>query len=215
VFEEDKEHTPTRFFPVPDQTTPTWSEKVKELEEIGPQTPEYTTVSTIRYLHALDTLYEDQQRELKKWTTKAKEAEAEVRSLRMELLIMSSQIATLKDKKEYYKQELQKALEGPHTRRIKKGKRTFAMPPNKGYDPRHPHYNLNGYIPRESLSDHDGSNDTEELVVDNFNSKKTAGDTNTTGPSRVPSGQGADGYARELYVLRDEQLAKEKGKAVY
>ena len=121
----------------------------------------------------------------------------------------------MREEKEQCKQELQKALERPHARRIKKGKRTFAMPPNKGYDPRHPHYNLNGYIPRESLSDHDRSSDTEESVTDNFNSKKTAGDTNTTGLSRVPSRQGAEGYARELYVLRDEQLAKEKGKAVY
>ena len=96
---------------------------------------------------------------------------------------MSSQMATLKDKKEYYKQELQKALERPRSRRIKKGKRTFAMPPNQGYDPRRPHYNLNGYIPRESLSDHNESNDTEESVTDNFNNKKTAGDANTAGPS--------------------------------
>ena len=58
------------------------------------------------------------------------------------------------------------------------------------------------------------SNDTEESVADNFNDKKTAGNANTTGPSQVPSGQGADGYAHELYALRDEQLAKEKGKAV-
>ena len=59
IFEEDIEHTPTGFFPVPDQTTPTWCEKVRVLEKISPQAPEYTAVSTIRYLHALDTLYED------------------------------------------------------------------------------------------------------------------------------------------------------------
>ena len=59
-------------------TTPNWCEKVKDLEEVGQQTPEYTTISTIRYLHALYALYEDQHRELKKWTTKAKEVEAKV-----------------------------------------------------------------------------------------------------------------------------------------
>ena len=97
-------------------------------------------------------------------------------------------MAMLEDKKEYYRQELHKALERPCSRRLKKGKRTFAMPPNQGYDPRHPHYNLNGYIPRESLSDHAESNDTEELVADNLTIKKTAGDANTVGPLRVPSG---------------------------
>ena len=47
------------------------------MEKVGQRTLDYTIVSTVRYLHALDALYEDQQRELKKWTTKAKEAEAE------------------------------------------------------------------------------------------------------------------------------------------
>ena len=61
IFEEDIEHTLARFFPMPDQTTPTWCEKVRVLEKISPQAPEYTTVSTVKYLHALDSLYEDQQ----------------------------------------------------------------------------------------------------------------------------------------------------------
>ncbi|CAD6267594.1 unnamed protein product [Miscanthus lutarioriparius] len=77
-------------------------------------------------------------------------------------------------------------------------------PATTGYDPHHPHNNLNGYITRESLSDHAESNDTEESVADNFNNRKTAGNANIVGPSRVPSGQGADGYARGLYALRDE-----------
>jgi len=63
------------------------------------------------------------------------------------------------------------ALEHPHrekrSRRMNKGKRTFTMPPKDeveilekdprgkapattGYDPYCPHYDLNGYIPRES-----------------------------------------------------------------
>ena len=51
--------------------------------------------------------------------------------------------------------------------------------------------------------------------MDNFTNKKTAGDANVDGPSKVFFGQGANEYACELYALRDEQLAKEKGKAMY
>jgi flagellar basal body rod protein FlgC len=119
----------------------------------------------------------------------------------MELLILKSQLATMREKKEYYRQELLKALERPHhSRRMNKGKRTFAMPlddeveileadprgkapANSGYDPHHPHYDLNGYIPRESQSDHDESNHIKESIADNFNTNKTAGDANTAGPS--------------------------------
>ena len=102
------------------------------MEKVGQQILEYTIVSTVKYLHALDVLYEDQQRELKKWTTKAKDAEAKTRTLKLELLIMRSQLATMREKKEYYRQELMKALERPHhgkrSRKISKGKWTFAMP---------------------------------------------------------------------------------------
>ena len=59
IFEEDIERTPARFFPVPNQTTPTWCEKVWALEKIDLKTPEYTAVTTVKYLHALDTLYEN------------------------------------------------------------------------------------------------------------------------------------------------------------
>ena len=80
-----------------DQTTPIWSEKVEATEKVGQRTPEYTIVSTVRYHHALDALFKDQQWELKKWTTKAKEAEAEVRSLKLELHLMKSQLATMRE----------------------------------------------------------------------------------------------------------------------
>ena len=116
----------------------------------------------------------------------------------MELLITKSQLATMREKKEYYRQELMKALEHAHhgkcSRKISKGKRTFALPPDNEvdpkskapvgtvYDPHRPHYDLNGYMPKESHSDHDESNDTEESVANNFN---TAGDANTAGPSGV------------------------------
>ena len=116
----------------------------------------------------------------------------------MELLITKSQLATMREKKEYYRQELMKALEHAHhgkrSRKISKRKRTFALladeevdpkgkaPIGTGYDPRRPHYDLNGYMPKESHSYHDESNDTEESVANNFN---TAGDANTAGPSGV------------------------------
>jgi len=116
----------------------------------------------------------------------------------MELLITKSQLATMRGKKEYYRRELMKALEHNHhgkcSKKVSRGKRTFTRPPDNevnpkvkalvgtGYDPRRPHYDLNGYKPKESRSDHDESNDTEESVADNFN---TAGDANTAGPSQV------------------------------
>ena len=60
IFEEDIEHTPARFFPVPDQTTPIWCEKIQALENIGRQMPDAIMPFTVKYLHALDSLYEDQ-----------------------------------------------------------------------------------------------------------------------------------------------------------
>lgn len=44
--EEDIEFTPAIFFPVLNQTTPTWCDKVRDLEKISPQAPKYTCVST-------------------------------------------------------------------------------------------------------------------------------------------------------------------------
>jgi hypothetical protein len=84
-FEEDIEFTPARFFPVPNQTTPTWCEKVRDLEEINPQALEYTGLSTVRYLHALDLLYEDQQRKLTGWINKYKDQGDELYKTTMEL----------------------------------------------------------------------------------------------------------------------------------
>jgi hypothetical protein len=49
------------------------------MEKINLQTPEYTAISTINYLHALDCLYEGQQQELSRWMTKAKEIGDELR----------------------------------------------------------------------------------------------------------------------------------------
>ena len=78
IFEEDIEHTPARFFPMVDQTTPTWCEKIQALENIGQQMPDTIMPFTVKYLHALDSLYKDQHQELMRWITKTRDAEAEV-----------------------------------------------------------------------------------------------------------------------------------------
>jgi peptidoglycan hydrolase CwlO-like protein len=80
-------------------------------------------MTTAKYLHALDTLYENQEIELKIKNTKLKEAEAEVQALRKELLMLNSQLSTMREEKEQYKQELQKALGCLKTR--KRRRRTY------------------------------------------------------------------------------------------
>jgi uncharacterized protein (DUF3084 family) len=84
-------------------------------------------MTTAKYQHALDILYKDLERELKIQTTKVKEAEAEVRPLRTELLMLNSQLSTMRGEKEQYKQELQKALERPQQekRSRKRRRRTY------------------------------------------------------------------------------------------
>jgi peptidoglycan hydrolase CwlO-like protein len=79
-------------------------------------------MTTAKYLHALDTLYENQEIELKIKNTKLKEAEAEVQALRKELLMLNSQLSTMREEKEQYKQELHKALGCLKTR---KRRRTY------------------------------------------------------------------------------------------
>ena len=60
------------------------------MEKVKPQALEYPLMTTSKYLHALDTLYENQEIELKIKNTKLKEAEAEVQALRKELLMLNS-----------------------------------------------------------------------------------------------------------------------------
>ena len=79
--------------------------------------PEYTLMTIAKYLHALDILYKNQERELKIRNTKLKEAEAEVQALKTELLMLNSQLSTMREEKEQCKQELQKALECPKARK--------------------------------------------------------------------------------------------------
>jgi hypothetical protein len=75
------------------------------MEKVKPQTPEYTLMTTTKYLHALDTLYENQEIELKIRNTKFKEA-AKVQALRIELLMLNSQLSTMREEKEQCKQEV-------------------------------------------------------------------------------------------------------------
>jgi len=106
-----------------DWTSLVWCKKIKALEKVKPQIPKYTLMTTAKYLHALDTLYKNQEIELKIKNTKLKEAEAEVQALRKELLMLNSQLSTMREEKEQCKQELQKALERPRTR--KRRRRTY------------------------------------------------------------------------------------------
>jgi len=54
---------------------------------------------------------------LKIKNTKLKEAEVEVQALRKELLMLNSQLSTMREEKEQCKQELHKVLECPKTRK--------------------------------------------------------------------------------------------------
>jgi len=160
IFEEDIEHTHARFFLVPNQTTPTWCEKVQALEKIDPKTPEYTAVTTVKYLHALDTLYENQQQELSRWIAKAKEIGSELRDTKWELYLVRQERAIMKNKLDSYCQELMEALKQSHakkhSKKMKKGKWIVIVGPQDGvpaYDPQNPHYELNKYFPKESYSD--------------------------------------------------------------
>jgi len=83
-------------------------------------------MTTTKYLHALDILYEDQEWELKIRTTKLKEVEAKARALRMKLLMLNSQLPTMREGKEQYKQELQKTLERPQHRKHSRKRRKRA-----------------------------------------------------------------------------------------
>ena len=89
-YEAEVNNTHAKFFPVMDQTSLVWCKKIKAMEKAEPQALEYPLVTTAKYLHPLDTLYENQEIELKIKNTKLKEAEAEVQALRTELLMLNS-----------------------------------------------------------------------------------------------------------------------------
>ena len=79
-----------------------------------------------KYLHALDILYENQGQELKIRNIKLKEVEAEVQALRTELLMLNSQLSTMREEKEQYKQELQNTLERSQQRKHSRKRRKRA-----------------------------------------------------------------------------------------
>ena len=58
-YEAKVNNTHAKFFPVMDQTSLVWRKKIKALEKAKPQAPEYPLVTIAKYLHALDTLYEN------------------------------------------------------------------------------------------------------------------------------------------------------------
>ena len=118
-------------------------------------------------------------------------------------------------------QEIDAFLQDPHiwkrAKKIMKTGRnltmqTVAIGTRNGilvYDPQHLQYELTGYTSQESFSVQE-TTETEESFADNFTEQKVAGNG---GPSPTsPKQDDADGYARELYKLRDEQIAQEKGK---
>ena len=119
-YETSINDTHAKYFLVMDQTSLVWRKKIKALKKAKPQAPEYTLMSTAKYLDALDTLYENQELELKISNSKLKEAEAETKALRKELLMLNSQLSTMREEKERCKMELQKALESLRTRKRRK-----------------------------------------------------------------------------------------------
>ena len=103
-----------------DQSSLIWHKKIKAMEKAKPQMPEYILMTIAKYLHALDILYENQEVELKINNTKLKEVEAKVQALKIEQLMLNSQLSTMRKEKGQCKQELQKALERPKARKTRR-----------------------------------------------------------------------------------------------
>ena len=72
-YEAKINNTFARLFPVMDQTSLIWRKKIKAMEKVELQSPVYPLMTTTKYLHALDILYEDQEWEMKMQTAKLKE----------------------------------------------------------------------------------------------------------------------------------------------
>ena len=119
VWSKSQQHS-CKVFPVLDQTSLIWHKKIKAMEKAKPQALEYTLMTTAKYLHALDILYENQEVELKINNTKLKEVEAKVQALKIEQLMLNSQLSTMRKEKGQCKQELQKALERPKARKTRR-----------------------------------------------------------------------------------------------
>ena len=171
-------------------------------------------------MHALDAMFEDQQKELSRWITRAQEIKNELRNTTMELYLARQGVRLRQKLAEKY-QEIDALLQDLHIwKRAKKIMKTVrnltmqttAIGTRNGipvYDPQHPQYEPGGHTWQESDSGQETA-ETEESFADNFTEQKVAGNG---GPSPTsPKQDDADGYAQELYKLRDEQIAQEKGK---
>jgi hypothetical protein len=113
---------------------------------------------------------------LSRWITKAKEIGDELRDTNWELFLSRQERAILKNKLDSSRQELKEALQQSHAkkraRKMNKGKRTMAIVAGPwdripAYDPHNPHYERNGYFPKESYSNQE-TVETEESMADNF-----------------------------------------------
>jgi len=91
-YETSINDTHAKYIPVMDHTSLVWRKKIKALKKAKPQAPEYTLMSTAKYLNALDTLYENQELELKISNSKLKDVEAETQALSKELLMLNSTV---------------------------------------------------------------------------------------------------------------------------
>lgn len=177
----------------------------------GEDRPEGTRIyhSIHCQVHALDALYEGQQQEISRWITQAKETRDELRDTNWELFLVRQERTILKNKLEACRQELKEAeaRAKKSAKKLKKAKRIVIKGPRgevPAYDPKNPHYELDGYLPKESYSDREIVG-TQESMADNFTKAEL---------SRVVNRQD-DGYAQELYMLRDEQLSEEKGSTAH
>ena len=64
-YEAKINNTHARLFPMMDQTSLIQRKKIKAMEKVEPQSLVYPLMTTAKYLHALDILYEHQEQELK------------------------------------------------------------------------------------------------------------------------------------------------------
>ena len=89
--------------------------------KISPQTPEYMEVFNVRYMHALDAVYKDQQKELSGWITKVKEIKNELRNTTMEFYLANQERSILRRKLTDCRQEMDTLLQDLHIwKRVKK-----------------------------------------------------------------------------------------------
>lgn len=163
-FEEEIEFTPARFCPVTNQTTANWIKKVEELEKIDSKASEYAGVFTVRNLHALDALYEDQFKEKLSWMSKCKELE-EVTKTNLELFKENLYLKYELDNCRIALQELQQKIRKKRrNKKIKKGKRMITENGEPAY----------GRSSRDSPSG-SWTASTEESAADNYATGNIAG----------------------------------------